>query len=212
MKVLLINGSARVKGNTALALDAAAEVFQAQGLATEKIEVGGELVHGCVGCFGCVKKRNRQCVRFPDDPVNGWIEKMVGADGFFIGTPVYYAGLNGTLKAFLDRAFFAATAGGFPFRHKVGAAMAAVRRAGSLPAVEQINKYFTISEMFVSSSNYWNMVYGMEPGEAARDEEGLQCVRVLAANMAWLLKLMEHGRAAVPPPPLDKKVFTNFIR
>ncbi len=212
MKVLLINGSPKAKGNTALALDAAAEVFQAEGVTTEKIEVGGEMIHGCVGCGGCAKKRSGECVRFPDDPVNGWIKRMLEADGLFIGSPVYYSGINGTLKSFLDRAFFAGTAGGYLFRHKVGAAVTAVRRAGSLPALEQIHKYFGITEMFVASGNYWPQVYGMVPGEAAGDDEGLQCVRVLAANMAWLLKLMDHGRVAVPPPAQTKKILTNFMR
>lgn len=212
MKVLLINGSPKTDGNTALALEHSRKVFEAQGFSTEQIEVGGELIHGCVGCFACAQAQQRRCVKFTDDPVNDYISKMVEADGLVIGTPVYYAGINGTLKSFLDRSFLAATANGFPLRHKVGLALAAVRRAGSLPALEQINKYFSISEMVIASGNYWTMVHGLAPQEAVGDLEGLQTVEVAATNMAWLLKLMEYGREAVPSPPLVTKISTNFIR
>lgn len=212
MKVLLINGSSKANGNTAQALDAAAEVFKAQSIETKKLEIGSDAIHGCVGCGGCGVKQNRRCVRFTDDPLNGWLEDMFQADGLLIGSPVYYAGINGSLKAMLDRAFFVGSANGSLFRHKVGGAVTAVRRAGSLPAIEQINKYFSISEMFMPSGNYWTQVFGMKPGELNGDDEGLQCVRVLTANMAWLLKIMEYGRGAVPPPAGEQKAFTNFIR
>jgi len=211
MKVILINGSSHEKGNTAFALDKAEAVLADQGIGAERINIGREALHGCIGCGVCAKQQNRQC-RFTDDPVNGWLKHMLDADGMIIGTPVYYAGMNGALKSFLDRAFFVAAANGGLFRHKVGMALAAVRRAGALPAFDQINKYFTISEMFVASGNYWNMVYGMLPGEAAGDAEGVQCVELSAANMAWMLKLMEHGKGAVPPPAAPPKARTNFIR
>ena len=212
MKVLLINGSSRTNGNTALALDLAGKVLSEQGIETDKIDIGTKALHGCIGCGGCARKQNRTCASFDDDPVNGWIQTMLQADGFIIGSPVYYSGINGALKSFLDRAFFVASVNGALFRHKVGAAICAVRRAGSLPAIEQINKYFSISEMFMPSGNYWPMIFGLDKGEAEGDGEGRGTVECLSANMAWLLKLIEHGRQAVPPPPTPQKVFTNFIR
>lgn len=127
-----------------------------------------------------------------------------------IGSPVYYAGINGALKAFLDRAFTVASANGSLFRQKAGAGVVAVRRGGEASAWEQINKYFTISEMFVPSGNYWNMVFGLEPGEAAQDVEGAQTMQVLGANMAWLVKAIEQNKSALPP--VEAKEFLNFIR
>lgn len=212
MKVLLINGSSNVKGNTALALDTAAKVFADNAIETDRINIGKAAIHGCIGCRACFQKKNRQCVQFKDDPVNEWLEKLLAADGLMIGSPVYYAGINGALKSFLDRAFFVASGNGNLMRHKVGAAVTAVRRAGSLPALEQIHKYFGISEMFMASGNYWPQVFGLASGEGAGDDEGLQCVAVLAANMSWLMKLMEYGRESVPPPAARIKVMTNFIR
>ena len=212
MKVLLINGSPNPKGNTAIALDQTEAVFTEKGFSTERLEVGGELIQGCVGCFGCFKARTGKCVKFPKDQVNDWIDKLAEADGIVLGSPVYYAGINGTFKSFLDRAFFAALAGGNPLRHKVGLAVAAVRRAGSMPTLDQLNRYFSIMEMAIASGNYWLQVHGMTPGEANEDPEGLQSVRVGAENMAWLLRIMEHGRDAIPAPAQSKKIFTNFIR
>ncbi len=211
MKVVTINGSPHEKGNTALALDTLGAELEARGIQTERINIGKDMLHGCVGCWACAKQRNMQC-RFNDDPVNGWIAAMAEADGMVIGSPVYYAGINGALKSFLDRAFFVAANNGNPFRHKVGAAVTVVRRGGSLPAYEQINKYFSICEMFMPSGNYWNMAYGMLPGESAKDAEGMQCIQVLGANMAWLLQLIAYGKGAVPPPPAVKKIPMNFIR
>lgn len=211
MNVFVINGSSKANGNTAASLDAVCEVLQEQGIACERLDIGSTALHGCIGCMTCRTRRNRRCV-FDDDGVNDWLDAMFRADGVLIGTPVYYAGLNGALKCILDRAFFVAGANGGLFRHKVGAAVAAVRRAGGVPSLDQIGKYFTISEMFVPSSNYWNMVYGMQPGEAVQDIEGIQSARVLGANMAWLLKLIEHGREAVPPPARVEKTPMNFIR
>lgn len=211
MKVIAVNGSSQTGGNTALALKTAMETLNAEGIQTDLIEIGRRPIHGCTGCGVCFEKENRRCV-FTDDEVNGWLEKMFDADGILLGSPVYYAGINGALKSFLDRAFFVAAANGALFRHKVGAGIVAVRRAGSTSALEQMNKFFLISEMFMPSSTYWNMIYGLDPGEAAQDAEGMETVRVLAKNMAWLLKLIEHGRTAIPPPPFIDKTFTNFIR
>jgi len=211
MKVVMINGSPRPKGNTAFALGTVAKVLEEQGIQTERIDIGRDPLHGCIGCGTCMRQLNRQC-RFTDDPVNGWLQTMLEADGLLIGSPVYYAGINGALKAFLDRAFFVASANGKLFRHKVAAGVIAVRRAGSVLSLDQLNKYFAISEMFIPTSNYWNEIHGLMPGEAAGDAEGEQCLRVLGANMAWLLKIIEHGKGAVPPPALEEKIMTNFIR
>ncbi len=210
--MLLINGSAKNNGNTALALETAAEILSATGLDCQRLDIGRQALHGCVGCGACIEKPCRRCVQFSDDPLNQWLEDFLNADGLIIGSPVYYAGINGALKSFLDRAFFVASANGGLMRHKVGAAVSAVRRAGSLPALEQIHKYFSISEMFIPSGNYWPQVFGRLPGEGQGDGEGLQSVKILAANMAWLMKLMEHGRDAVPPPPRQDKIMTSFIR
>lgn len=211
MHVLMINGSPRPKGNTAFALDTVARALEEQGITTAGIDIGGQVIRGCTSCWSCMKKQNQKC-RFEDDSVNEILARMVEADGFVIGSPVYYAGINGTLKSFLDRAFFVASVNGGLFRHKVGAAVTAVRRGGAVPAFEQINKYFSIAEMFMPAGTYWNMVYGMMPGEAAQDEEGVQCMRVLGANMGWLLRLMEYGKGAVPPPAAEPRAMTNFIR
>lgn len=209
MKVVAINGSPNAKGNTAFALDLVCEVLNGQGIGTERIEIGKAAVHGCIGCGFCWEKRNRRCV-FNDDLLNRVIDRLLEADGVLIGSPVYYAGMNGALKAFLDRAFFVASASGALFRQKVGAGVVAVRRGGEASAWEQINKYFTISEMFIPSGNYWNMVFGMEPGEAARDTEGAQNMRILGANMAWLLKAVAAQRETLPPA--EEKEMMNFIR
>ena len=209
MKVIAINGSSNPGGNTATALDAVCGALEKGGIETERIEIGRDAVHGCTGCGYCGSKMNRRCV-FDDDLLNGTLERLFAADGMLVGSPIYYAGINGALKSFLDRAFFVASANGSLFRHKVGAGVVAVRRGGEVTAWDQINKYFTISEMFVPSGNYWNMVFGMSPGEARGDDEGLQCMEVLGGNMAWLVKAVAGERTALPPE--QEKRFMNFIR
>jgi multimeric flavodoxin WrbA len=144
--------------------------------------------------------------------VNKCVEKMAAADGFVLASPVYFAGITGPLKSLLDRAYFVAIGNDGLFRHKVGAAAVAVRRAGSVTALDQLLKFFGISGMTVPGSNYWSMIYGLTPGEAAGDTEGRQCLRLLGENMAWLLKLIEHGKDVLPPPAFEEKVRMNFIR
>lgn len=209
MKVVAINGSAHANGNTAAALDAVCRALGEHGVETERIEIGTAAMHGCIGCGACGRNRNRRCIQ-DDDPLNGALEKLFAADGLVVGSPVYYAGINGALKSFLDRAFYVGSANGSLFRHKVGAGVVAVRRGGEVAAWEQINKYFTISEMFVPSGHYWNMVFGLKPSEALQDREGMQCMELLGANMAWLLHAVDGGKAELPPE--QKKEFTNFIR
>ena len=137
---------------------------------------------------------------------------MKEADGIILGSPVYYAGMAGTMKAFLDRSFFVAGRSGGLLRHKVGAAVTAVRRTGGIPAMDQMHKYFSISEMLISTSNYWNIIHGGSPGEVLADTEGVQIMETLGRNMAWLMKLVENGRGRVQAPAPVRKVYTNFIR
>lgn len=209
MKVIAINGSARSTGNTATALDTVCGVLEHQGIATERLEIGRGAVHGCIACGVCMEKKNRRCI-FNDDLLNENLDRLFAADGLVVGSPVYYAGINGALKSFLDRAFFVAAANGNLFRHKVGCGVVAVRRGGEAAAWEQLNKYFTISEMFMPSGNYWNMVFGLVPGEATQDVEGIQCLEILGANMAWLLRAVADGAAALPPA--RERQYMNFIR
>lgn len=211
MKVIAINGSSKKEGNTAAALDEVCGVLTANGIETGRIEIGHKPLHGCIACGVCGEKKNRRCV-FDDDILNANMDALLEADGILVGSPVYYAGVNGAVKCFLDRAFFVASANGSLMRHKVGAAVVAVRRGGEIAAWEQLNKYFTISEMFVPSSTYWNMVFGLVPGEAQQDDEGMQTMRTLGENMSWLLNAVAQGKKAGSLPPFAPKTFTNFIR
>lgn len=209
MKVVAFNGSPRNAGNTEQAIQMVANELIEQGIEVEVIQVGDKDIRGCKACGACVRNRNERCI--VDDEVNGWIQKMKQADGIILGSPVHYADIGATMKAFLDRAFYVG-ASQCLFRHKVGAAIAAVRRAGGLPAFDQLNHYLQYSEMLIPASNYWNIIYGRLPGEAAQDEEGQQIMRVLGRNMAYLMKLVEHGKGQVEPPAPEKKVLFNFIR
>lgn len=211
MKVIAINGSPNAKGNTAFALQTVLDVLEAEGISTALLHIGKKPIQGCIACGYCMEKQNGKC-RFTDDCVNEFTAQMADADGILLGSPVYYSGVAGSMKAFLDRSFFVAAANNGLFRLKAGATVAAVRRAGSVITVDQLNKYFSISEMIIPTSNYWNEIHGLMPGEAAQDAEGVQCMQVLGRNMAWLLKLMEHGKGAVPAPVKEEKVMTNFIR
>jgi len=210
MKVLAINGSPHKQGNTYLGIRAAADALEEAGISCEILHVGGKAIRGCIACGQCRKLRNERCAI--DDEMNGWVQQMKAADGIILASPVYYAGIAGTMKAFCDRAFYVATANGNLFRHKPGAALVVMRRSGGVATFDQLNHYFTISEMPVASSCYWNTLYGLDQGEAQNDAEGLNTHRTVGVNMAWLLKLMEHGRGAVPEPEPPAKVRTNFIR
>ena len=208
MKVLAINGSPRVGGNTASALWVTLHELENEGINTELVTLGQKAIRGCLACFQCRERSDQRCA-FDSDEVNALIPKMIEADGILLGSPVYYTGVNGTMKSFLDRAFFVA---GSKMRHKVGAAVVAVRRSGGSTTFDQLNKYFLISQMLVVGSNYWNIIHGMMPGEATQDAEGQQIMRTLGKNMAWLLKLIDHGQNAIAPPPQEEKIMTNFVR
>ena len=211
MKVFAINGRPKPNGNTATAMKTVLTEIEQQGIATELVTIGQEVVRGCIGCGTCGKQQNRQCV-FDGDAVNAHLPKMIEADAILIGSPTYYSGVNGTMKAFLDRTFYVAAANGSLFRHKVGAAVVAVRRSGGIPTFDQLNKYWQISEMLSVGSSYWNVIHGMVPGEAPQDEEGMHVMQTLGQNIAWLLKLIEHGKDTVKEPQPTPKPRTNFIR
>lgn len=205
MKVLLINGSPHANGNTATALGEMVKVFQKEGIETEIIHVGNLPVRGCVSCFSCFK--NGKCVFY--DIVNEVAPKFEACDGLVVGSPVYYAGANATLTAFLTRLFYSTR---FDKRMKVGAAVVAARRGGLSSTFDELNKFFTISGMPVASGQYWNSIHGGRPGEAAEDGEGMQSMRTLAANMAFLMKSIALGKEKYGLPEREKPVFTNFIR
>lgn len=206
MNVLFINGSPKANGNTAFALAQMAEVFHAEGVEVEIIHVGNQVIRGCTGCASCYK--TGKCVF--DDLVNQVAPKLEAADGIVIGSPVYYAAPNGTLISFLDRLFY--STGRVDKRMKVGAAVVCARRGGCTAAFDVLNKYFTISQMPVASSSYWNQIHGGKPGDAEQDAEGIRTMRNLAKNMTFLMKSIALGKEAVGLPEPEKKVFTNFIR
>jgi len=205
MKVLLINGSPRANGNTAVALKEMEAVFAKNGIETETVQVGNREIRGCVACFQCVK--TGKCAI--DDIVNELAAKLEQCDGLVLGSPVYYAAANSTLTALLDRLFYSS---GFDKTMKVGASVAVARRGGCSTAFDQLNKYFTISGMPIASSQYWNSVHGRAPGQAAEDAEGLQTMRVLAENMTFLMKSIALGKEAFGLPETEKREWTNFIR
>lgn len=205
MKVLLINGSPKETGNTAFALEQMAEVFAAENIETETIQVGSQLIRGCQGCGACYKLG--KCVI--NDMVNETAEKLAQADGMVVGSPVYYASPNGTLISFLDRLFYSNSA---DLRMKVGASIVCARRGGTTAAMDVLNKYFTISQMPVASSTYWNIIHGAKPGQAAEDAEGIRTMRNLAKNMAYMMKAFAAAKDTVALPENEPKTFTNFIR
>lgn len=204
MKVLLINGSPNERRCTYTALGEVADALEAQGVETEIAWIGRDPVRGCLGCGGCSKRGDNRCI-FDDDVVNGLIEKAVAADGIVVGTPVFYAGANGALLAVLDRMFYAASKA---LRFKPAAAVASARRAGTTPAIDQVNKYFQIACMPVVSSTYWPMVHGQGVEQVREDAEGMQIMRGLGTNMAWMLQ----ATSSVPAPEVERKIVTSFIR
>lgn len=205
MKVLLINGSPRVNGNTAMALREMAQVFAREGIETETIQVGSKNIRGCIGCRSC--KKTGKCVF--DDLVNETAPKFEACDGIVVGSPVYFASANATLVAFLTRLFYSVSC---DKRMKVGASVVVARRGGLSATFDELNKFFTISGMPIASSQYWNSVHGGAPGEAAQDVEGLQTMRTLASNMSFLIKSIALGKQTYGLPEKEPITFTNFVR
>lgn len=206
MKVLLVNGSHHEKGCTYTALAEVAKALNENGVETEIYQLSGKEIAGCKGCWAC--KKAKVCV-FDDGTVNDFVAKAAEFDGFVFGSPVYYASASGVLVGFMDRVFYS---GGKNLAYKPAAAVVSCRRAGASTTFDVINKYFTINNMPIVSSNYWNEIHGNTAEEAAQDEEGLQTMRVLGNNMAWLLKCIELGKQAGVEPIRERKVWTNFIR
>ena len=208
MKVLLVNGGPHREGCTYTALSEVAATLDAEGVETEIIWLGNNPIAGCIACGAC--SQTGRCFR--NDSVNDFIEKAASADAFVFGSPVHYAGPTGAVTSFMDRAFFAGNNAGV-FANKPAAAVVSCRRAGNTATFDQLNKYFTISCMPVVSSHYWNMIHGNTAEQARQDLEGLQTMRTLGRNMAWMLRCIGAGRAAgIEPPVREEPVRTNFIR
>lgn len=205
MKVLMLNGSPRANGNTAHALAEMKKVFTAEGIEVEIMQVGHLPIRGCIACGQCGK--NGKCTF--EDVVNEVAQKFEKCDGLVVGTPVYYAGANATLTALLTRLFYSTA---FDKRMKVGACVTAARRSGTTSTFDEMNKFFAISGMPIASGQYWNGIHGGAPGEAQQDGEGLQMMRSLAANMAFLMKSIALGKAAYGLPEKENAIWTNFIR
>jgi multimeric flavodoxin WrbA len=206
MNVLLINGSPHKEGCTFTALSEVASQLNKHNIETNIFHIGTNPIRGCIACGKCAQ--SGLCA-FNDDPVNECIELARNANGIVIGSPVYYAGPNGALVAFLDRMFFRKSSG---YAYKPAAAIVNCRRGGATSAFDQLNKYFSISSMPVVSSQYWNMTHGMTPEQVKQDLEGLQTMRTLGNNMAWLIKCIDAARAIVPYPVREAPTVTNFIR
>jgi multimeric flavodoxin WrbA len=187
IKVVALNGSARKGGNTAILLRCVLKELENEGIETELIELSGATIHGCLACRECSKKKDRRCAQ-KGDMGNALIDKMVEADGILLGSPTYVADITPEIKALIDRACLVSKANGGLFRRKVGAAVVAVRRAGAMHAFDALNHFFLISEMIIPGSSYWNIGIGREIGDVERDEEGIQTMKTLGQNMAWLLK------------------------
>lgn len=211
MKVVAFNGSPRKEGNTYEALKIVCEQLEAKGIETEIVQVGINNIRACIACGQCAKNKNEAC-SMKSDEVNDWIQKMKKADGILLGSPVHYASMAANMKSFLDRAFYVSGVNNYMFRHKVGASVVAVRRSGGLPTFNELNNYLNYSEMLLATSNYWNVIHGTMPGEVHQDEEGVQIMRILGRNMAYLLELRENAKEKVKAPELEKKIFTNFVR
>ena len=210
MKVLLINGSPHSNGCTYTALEEIAKTLKNEGVNSEIFQIGTKPLAGCIACKVCAEKG--QCVF--NDKVNEFLAIAKNFDGFIFGSPVHYAVASGAITSFMDRVFYTnACSGKNLFYLKPAAAIVSARRAGTTAALDQLNKYFTISQMPIISSNYWNMIHGAKPEDVAQDLEGLQIMRTLAKNMAWFLKCKEAGeKAGVAVPIIEERVYTNFVR
>jgi len=211
MKVIAINGSPKKEGNTYHALKMVGDELLAIGIEFEILHVGHKMIHGCTACGKCAENKDEKC-SLGTDGLNQWIQIIKAADGIIIGSPVHYSGIGGTMKCFLDRLFYVSGANGNMLRHKVAAAVVAVRRTGGSSTLDGLYHYLTYAEMIVATANYWNVIHGRSAGEVSQDGEGVQVMRVLGKNMAWLLKMKEATSVTIPSPIQEKKIITNFIR
>jgi multimeric flavodoxin WrbA len=190
MKVAAFNGSARKDGNTAILIREVLSELEKEGIETEMVQLSGKKIRGCVACYKCFENKDHRCA-VTDDEVNDCIEKMLGADGIILASPTYFADVSAELKALIDRAGLVAKANKEMFARKVGAAVVAVRRGGSVHAFDTMNHFFLISQMIIPGSCYWNMGYGLDIGEVEKDDEGMRTMKILGQNMAWLLKKIQ---------------------
>ena len=191
MKVIAFNGSARKDGNTAILINYVLKELEKEGIETELFQLAGKKIHGCIACYKCRENLDKQCA-VKDDVLNNCIEKMLGAEGIILGSPTYFADITTEMKALIDRAGFVAGANDQMFKRKIGAAVVAARRGGSIHAFDSLNHFFLIREMIVPGSRYWNLGFGLDKGDVEKDEEGIQIMKVLGENMAWLMKKI-HG-------------------
>ncbi len=205
MKIIALNGSPKPKGNTWYALDTVCEALHKEGFETEILHVGHMDMKGCISCNRC---NEGYCIH-SDDALKEIIDLIYAADGVILGSPVYYAGISGTFKSFLDRLFYASRG---RLRLKVGASIAIPRRSGGVTTFDQLNNYFLISEMLIAPSYYWNVIHGNAPGEVASDAEGMSVLHNLAQNMAWMLQMREATKEFLPPPAPHPRSWMNFIR
>lgn len=207
MKVLAINGSPHKNGCTYTGIKLMAEQLEKEGIEVEILHVGNQVIRGCTACNSCLRSTERRCV-VNDDIVNEVIEKTKVIDGIIIGSPVYYSGIAGTMKAFLDRLFYS----GANLQYKVGTALVSLRRSGGVDAFHQMNNYFNLANVITTPSHYWNVIHGSNAEEVMQDKEGVQIMRTLGQKMAWLMKSLEYSRGHIALPEMEKRVWTNFIR
>lgn len=207
MKVVAINGSPRKGGNTEQCLNIIGDELKKDGIELEIVQIGQESIHGCIACYHCLSTGSGYCVQ--KDKANEWIDKMVEADGIILASPVYYGGIAGTMKCFLDRAFLCS---GNKLHHKVGAAITTLRRSGGLETFQQLNAYLNTMEMIMPSSDYWAAVHGLEINEVQKDTEGLEVMAKLGRNMAWIMKVINAAKGTIDPPVTKPRTMTNFIR
>lgn len=205
MKVIAINGSPKPQGNTYVALMTVCNELNKQGIETEILHIGNMEIKGCIGCRRC---KDHHCI-FSGDELRNIFDCIHEADGLLLGSPVYYSGIAGTMKCFLDRLFYSSQGS---LRLKVGASVVAVRRSGGVATFDQLNHYFLISEMLLAPSYYWNVIHGTAPGEVTQDGEGMSVMRNLANNMAWMLKMKASTQSVLPIPDPIPREYTNFVR
>ncbi len=209
MKVVAINGSPRKGGNTFTALNMVGDELKKEGVDFEIINIGHKMIRGCIACYKCAETKDESCI-FKNDILNEAVQKMKEADGIILGSPVYFSGIAGTMKSFLDRAFVVAGSNGGLFRGKVGASVVSVRRSGGTMTFNSLNHYLNYCEMSIASSNYWNIIHGHQIGDVTQDTEGVQIMRVLAKNIAYHLHLKNSDNKAIYDR--ETKEYMNFIR
>lgn len=207
MKVVAFNGSPRKHGNCEIALNYIGEELNKEHIDFEIVQVGNQPIRGCLACYHCLQTGSGKCVQ--KDKVNEWIDKMANADGILLASPVYYGGIAGTMKCFLDRAFLAA---GSKLHHKVGASIVTARRSGALETFQQLNAYLNTMETIMPTADYWNNIHGLDIGEVNEDIEGIEVMQKLGRNMAWIMKVIEASKGKIDPPISKPRTMTNFIR